>query len=702
LRARRTWAFLGILALVIALAPAGLPAAATEAPTIHSPTPHPGEVVAAGDTTVSARVVAATDLQSVSLTVDGESVPVEQTTSDADGTLLTARAPLADGDHVIALTVTDGAGQTTTRSWEVTATARYAQRIAGITRVDTAAKVSTATYPAPASARAAVVARADDFADALAGVPLAVQVDGPLLLSHGDVLSPEAAAELHRVLPGGATVHLLGGRAALGDDVATAVGDLGFEVVRHAGADRYATAAAIARSLAPSDAAILVSGHAFPDALTASAPAARDGRPVLLTGPDRLPDATAAALTAREVVEVAVVGGTAAVGTEVEDALRARDITTTRVAGPDRYATAAAVAATFYDDADGIAIASGVTFADALAGTRHAASHDHPLLLTDRVVLPAATRAALRAQRPAHIDVYGGGQAVSDHVAGAALRAAVDGPTGFDVVAVDPADGTSVGFVDEVRITLDRAVDPATTTVHLTVADREIALVPTSNATAATLAYRLRDGEPVVPHDVVHDARLTVLAIAGEARARDDVRFGYLRPDPVFATVGGVDLHLPSRDVELIGFHESNHDGARQQNLRDTATPKLTLPSRSRGTGSRSAADVVAAPDQPIMAPVTGRVVRGGSYVLYCRYTDNFAVIEPDAHPGWEVKVLHFQGIQVRVGDRVEASTTMLGTGPRQLPFESQVDEYSQPRNWPHVHVEVVDPSIPDRPGGGC
>jgi hypothetical protein len=38
------------------------------------------------------------------------------------------------------------------------------------------------------------------------------------------------------------------------------------------------------------------------------------------------------------------------------------------------------------------------------------------------------------------------------------------------------------------------------------------------------------------------------------------------------------------------------------------------------------------------------------------------------------------------------------------LPFESQVDEYTaQPAN-PHVHIEVIDPSIPNipGPGGGC
>lgn len=171
-------------------------------------------------------------------------------------------------------------------------------------------------------------------------------------------------------------------------------------------------------------------------------------------------------------------------------------------------------------------------------------------------------------------------------------------------------------------------------------------------------------------------------------------------PDPVFATVGDITMHLPSRDVELVGFHQSTEDGAQQMSERATATHTMTLPSRGRGTGMRTAADVVAALDSPVLAPVTGRVLRAGSYALYCKHQDNYLVIEPDARPGWHVKVLHFRGLHVSAGDRVTASQTVIGDGPRPLPLQSQVDYYSQSQ-WPHVHIEVVDPSIPDRPGGG-
>lgn len=168
-----------------------------------------------------------------------------------------------------------------------------------------------------------------------------------------------------------------------------------------------------------------------------------------------------------------------------------------------------------------------------------------------------------------------------------------------------------------------------------------------------------------------------------------------------FATVGGVVLRHPSQRVERVAFHESNHDGARQLEPLPTAAAPLTLETRHRGTGARTAADVVSDPNAAIRAPVTGRVLRAGTYVLYCDHADDYAVIEPDERPGWEVKLLHINGVTVRPGDRVQAGETVLASGPTPLPFESQVDEVTAAPAWPHVHIEVVDPSIPDRPSGG-
>lgn len=186
--------------------------------------------------------------------------------------------------------------------------------------------------------------------------------------------------------------------------------------------------------------------------------------------------------------------------------------------------------------------------------------------------------------------------------------------------------------------------------------------------------------------------------------ARAEIRAVHRPGWSPFATVGGVTLVHPSDAIERVAFHESNHDGARQMEVLSSAAGVFTLESRERGTGSRSAVDVVVSPGSEIRAPVTGTVVRAGTYVLYCEHSDDFAVIQPDARPDWEVKVLHIDGVRVSAGDRVEAGRTVLAGGPTPLPFASQVDEHTFEPSWPHVHIEVVDPSIPDRPspGGGC
>ncbi|MGI9121076.1 MAG: hypothetical protein ACR2G7_13320 [Acidimicrobiales bacterium] len=177
------------------------------------------------------------------------------------------------------------------------------------------------------------------------------------------------------------------------------------------------------------------------------------------------------------------------------------------------------------------------------------------------------------------------------------------------------------------------------------------------------------------------------------------------QPWTPFATAGDVTLVHPSSRVERVGFHQSNNEGARPLDALSTAVAPATMEGRGRLSDARTAADVVIDPDIEVRSPVTGTVKRAGTYVLYCKYSDDYAVIEPDVHPGWEVKVLHINGVQVGVGDRVVAGETVIAGGPTHLPFESQVDELTTASTpWPHVHIEVIDPAIPDipNPGGGC
>ncbi len=77
-------------------------------------------------------------------------------------------------------------------------------------------------------------------------------------------------------------------------------------------------------------------------------------------------------------------------------------------------------------------------------------------------------------------------------------------------------------------------------------------------------------------------------------------------------------------------------------------------------------------------------------------------MINPDGRPDLEVKLLHIQGVAVEAGDRVEAGD-VIAANATLFPFQSQIDRLTGDPSWPHVHLEVVDPSIPRRSSsGGC
>ena len=147
-------------------------------------------------------------------------------------------------------------------------------RLAGEDRVATAIDASQDSYPTDGSAGAVVLSRADGFADALAGTPLAAAEEAPILLTPTAALDPRTLAEIERILPSGGRVHLLGGTGAIGPAVAAALTERGYVVTRHAGADRYTTAVAVAEALGSPEEILLVTGRDFPDGLAAGAAAA--------------------------------------------------------------------------------------------------------------------------------------------------------------------------------------------------------------------------------------------------------------------------------------------------------------------------------------------------------------------------------------------------------------------------------------------
>jgi len=286
-------------------------------------------------------------------------------------------------------------------------------RIAGANRDATAVAASRELFPASGSAKAVVLASNAAFADALAGAPLAATKGGPLLLTTPTGLDPLVATEVMRVLPAGGTVYILGGVAAVDPAVDAALASDGLQVQRLAGANRFATAVAVAGALGNPTTVFEATGLDFPDGLAAGAAAFHARAAVLFTDGSTQAPETAAYLAAHPGTNYAI-GGPA----------HQADPGATAIVGSDRYATAADVATTFWPAPDSqntaIGFASGVTFPDALSGGANIAGHGGPLLLVPPDgALPAGVASYLAAL-PTSITtglLYGGTAAVGDDVA---------------------------------------------------------------------------------------------------------------------------------------------------------------------------------------------------------------------------------------------------------------------------------------------
>lgn len=195
------------------------------------------------------------------------------------------------------------------------------------------------------------------------------------------------------------------------------------DIRRIAGADRYATAAAISKSRFSTASTVFVAtGASFPDALAGTPAAARAKGPVLLTERSYLPSATATELARLQPSTIVVLGGGGAVSDAVVSKLRGYAGTVVRWAGANRYETAARISAKSFASGVKVAyLATAATFPDALSGGAVAGRVGGPILLVERSGVPAPTAAELARLKPGRIVILGGTGVVSDTV-----RQAVD------------------------------------------------------------------------------------------------------------------------------------------------------------------------------------------------------------------------------------------------------------------------------------
>ena len=305
--------------------------------------------------------------------------------------------------------------------------------VSGEDRYATAVAASQEAFPE--GAPTVVIATGVQFPDALGGSALAGVLDAPILLTTPNMLIEPVKAEIDRL--GAERVYVLGGEQALTSAVFDALSQmLGAEnVTRIGGVNRYETADMVAAEVVDllgedfDGRAFVATGEEFADALAASPVAAAAGMPVYLAPHPAISAASIAAMQDAGVSEVVLLGGEAAMPRGTEVTVLAAGIAASRIDGENRYETAAKVAEYGVDEAgmswDGLGIARGDGFADALVGGAALGHHGSVMLLVTGSDVPGAAETALTAQAGAVEEVrfFGGLTALPQAVRDAVLEA---------------------------------------------------------------------------------------------------------------------------------------------------------------------------------------------------------------------------------------------------------------------------------------
>jgi putative cell wall-binding protein len=257
---------------------------------------------------------------------------------------------------------------------------------AGADRYGTSADIAEAKYPNGVTSGHVILASGANFPDALAANYLAGQLGAPVLLTPptaSDPDFPETTAALAKLLTGATKdVTIVGGTAAVGSDVMTALQGDGYTVNQIGGATRFDTAEMIdtqtgdtpGAGVSGAATAIIATGDNYPDALSAGPLAFDKHFPIILTDGSltTLSPQAQSTLSTLAIKHVIIMGGSAAINAGINTQITGLGITIDQqFAGADRTQTASLLEAyetsTYGFSTSSVILASGGNYPDALS-----------------------------------------------------------------------------------------------------------------------------------------------------------------------------------------------------------------------------------------------------------------------------------------------------------------------------------------------
>lgn len=260
-------------------------------------------------------------------------------------------------------------------------------REAGDTRYDTMDKlVSTGSW---STGGTVIVVSGENYPDALAASGLAGALNAPIVSTKPKELTSQSADTLKQLAP--SRIIVIGGTAAVSDNVFNSLKSYASDVTRIAGASRVETALNVyteGTKLGASwgKTAVVSTADNFADALSVSS-FAYSGKAPLFLVKQTLSDDQLAAMKAAGFTQVLVVGGTKAVSHAVTGQIAETGVLPTRLSGTTRYETSVKIAEWAAKNAgmsvSGAVFATGKNFPDALAAGPLAGRYNGVLLLVD-------------------------------------------------------------------------------------------------------------------------------------------------------------------------------------------------------------------------------------------------------------------------------------------------------------------------------
>ncbi len=313
---------------------------------------------------------------------------------------------------------------TTTTTTKPTSSNGGVYRLSGSNRCKTAVEISKSSFK---KASNVILASGDNYADALAGVPLADALDAPILLVRNHKLDDSTRSEIKRL--GAKNIYILGGNAAIGENISSSLSSDGYNVTRVSGRNRFDTAVEIAEKLQsltgnPREVFFAYS-HNYPDALAISGIAAIKECPVLyIAGNGKLNDSTLEFLRSCGADKGTILGGTGAISADAEGNIENAGLgSVKRIAGKNRYDTCLKINKAYASvlSGDTVCVATGTNFPDALAGGVFASRSNAPLLLVGND-LNSDQKSYLSEYNAYNVYVFGGSGAVSEKIFNAIER----------------------------------------------------------------------------------------------------------------------------------------------------------------------------------------------------------------------------------------------------------------------------------------